>query len=67
LTERRRLNHDIRNGLNTLILNVQCLPISTGDELVECLDAIIGASDAIVTQVDELIALPEEPAVNPSS
>jgi hypothetical protein len=66
LTERRKLNHDIRNGLNTLLLNVQCLPISTGSDLIECLDAIIGATDSITVQFDQLLALPDEPPGSPS-
>ena len=62
MTELRKLNHDIRNGLNTLLLNVQCLPISTGNELIECLDAIIAAADSIAAQVDQVLALPDEPS-----
>jgi len=66
LSERRKLNHDIRNGLNTLLLNVQCLPISTGNDLIECLDAIIAAADSISAQVDQVLALPDEPPAIPS-
>ncbi len=62
MNERRKLNHDIRNGLNTLVLNVQCLPISTGADLVECLDAIITAADFVSVQFDQLLALPDDAA-----
>ena len=62
MTERRKLGHDIRNGMNTLVLNMQCLPISTGSDAIECLDAIDGAIDSIVELVDKIQALPDEPA-----
>jgi hypothetical protein len=62
LTERRKLVHDIRNGMNTLVLNTQCLPISTRSESIECLDAIDNAVDSIIELVDKVQALPDEPA-----
>ena len=61
LTERRRLAHDLRNSLNTLVLNIQCLPISTGNDAVECLDAILSATDSIVDLIDQTDALPDDP------
>jgi nitrogen-specific signal transduction histidine kinase len=60
MTERRRLAHDIRNGMNTLALNMQCLRISSGDEAVECLDAMLEATDSIVSLIDQLAALFDE-------
>jgi hypothetical protein len=66
LTERRKLGHDIRNGMNTLMLNTQCLSISTGSDLIDCLDAIDGAVDSIIELVDKVQALPDEPAAAPS-
>jgi nitrogen-specific signal transduction histidine kinase len=60
MTERRRLGHDIRNGMNVLVLNAQCLPISKGDDLIECLDAMLDATDSIVSLVDQLEALPDD-------
>ena len=62
MTERRKLGHDMRNGMNTLVLNMQCLPISTGSDAVECLDAIDDAVDSIIELVDRVQALPDEPA-----
>jgi hypothetical protein len=62
LTGRRKLGHDIRNGMNTLVLNTQCLPISTRSESIECLDAIDNAVDSIIELVDKVQALPDEPA-----
>jgi nitrogen-specific signal transduction histidine kinase len=60
MTERRRLAHDVRNALNTLALNLQCLPITSGDEALECVDAILTAADEIVALIDQLEQLPDE-------
>jgi hypothetical protein len=59
LTERRKLAHEIRNGMNTMSLNLLCVPISTGDEAVECVDAILAAADLIADSVDRIAALPD--------
>ncbi len=46
--------------MNTLMLNMQCLPITTGDEAIECVDAVITATDTIADVVDQLAQLPDE-------
>lgn len=61
MTERRKLGHDVRNEMNTLLLNAQCLFICSGSEAVECVDAIMVAADAIVSIVDQLALLPDKP------
>ena len=61
MTERRRLAHEVRNGINTLVLTVQCLPISQGDDLVECIDAILDAADS-VTNSSTVNTRPDETA-----
>jgi nitrogen-specific signal transduction histidine kinase len=65
MTERRRLAHDIRNEMNVLVLNAQCLRISEGNELIECLDAILNASGSLVSFLDKLEALPDDAAGTP--
>jgi hypothetical protein len=62
MTERRRLSHKMLNGINTLVLTTQCLPISEGDEIIEHLNAILNATDSIVSCIDALDALPDEGA-----
>jgi hypothetical protein len=67
MTERRKLAHDVRNGMNTVLLNMQCLRISKGSDAVECLDAILNAADSIVVLIDQLDALPDDPASAPAA
>jgi hypothetical protein len=61
VTERRKLSHDMRNEMNTLMLNMQCLRILDGSEAIESLDAMLSASEAIMKLVDRIDALPDEP------
>ncbi len=61
ISEQRRLGHEIRNGMNALQLNAACLKICEPHEALECVEAIISASAALVDCVDRLAELPEAP------
>jgi nitrogen-specific signal transduction histidine kinase len=60
MTERRKLGHDLRNAMNAIMLNVQCLKLTTGADAMECADAIVTATDAATELIDRLALLPDE-------
>lgn len=59
--EVRRLRHDLRGQLNTMMLCSAVLAITTEQqELLQFVDEIIKAADRGVELIDEIGALPEE-------
>jgi hypothetical protein len=56
----RKLRHAMRGEIGCILLNVQCLPLVEGTDLLQTLDAIINSTDALNRLLDEFDKLPDE-------
>lgn len=64
LPPERKLAHDLRNCLNTLKLNSQCLTSFSDLDVIESLDFILQAADEVDALIGKLDANPDLPSTD---